>query len=64
MPLHKPIVCYVLNDLCMIPLAWEKVQTKPEQRHGAAFTKTIIEQAKAFPPGKEYGGRPPTETRL
>lgn len=64
MPLHKSIVGYVLNDLCMIPLAWENVQTKTEQRHEAAFTQTITEQDKAIPPGKEYDARSPTETRL
>lgn len=63
MPLHKSIVGYVLNDLCMIPLAWENVQTKPEQRHEAASTQTITEQDKAIPPGKEYDARSPTETR-
>lgn len=64
MPLHKCIVGYILNDPYMIPLAWEKVQTKPEQRHEAASTQTITEQAKAIPPGKEYDGRSPTEKGL
>lgn len=64
MPLHKCIVGYILNDPCMIPLAWEKVQTKPEQRYEAASTQTITEQAKAIPPGKEYDGRSPTEKGL
>lgn len=41
MPLHKFIVGYVLNNLCVIPLVWKKVQTKPEQRHGAAFTQLL-----------------------
>lgn len=63
MPLHKSIVGYILNDLCMIPLVWKNVQTKPEQRHEAASTQTITEQDKAIPPGKEYDARSPTETR-
>lgn len=41
MPLHKSIVGYLANKLCVIPMVWEKVQTKPQQRHGAAFTKLL-----------------------
>lgn len=51
MPLHKSIVGHELNNLCMIPLAWEKVQTKCEPRHGATFTQ-LFNRLRLFLLGK------------
>ena len=69
MPLYKSIACLYIecsvhfSILKTLQLAWEKVQTKSEQRYEPASTQAIIEQTKVIQPGKEHGRRSLTESR-